>query len=106
MKISKRQLQKLIREQTYTQAMKDDGDWYDPDEDDEYTDEDYANDPEYAENEDTPPITNEDLREVVYELFLQGEGTVTVTDIFDYYRSGGYDNDAIDEAIDFAFVAG
>jgi len=38
MKISKRQLTKLIREQS----------------DFEYSDEDYENDPEYAENEDTP----------------------------------------------------
>jgi len=53
-----------------------------------------------------PPITNEDLREVIYELFLQGEGEVKTVDVFDYYKEGGYDDDAVSEALDFAFAAG
>lgn len=92
MKISKRQLQKLIREQTYTQEQRDDPDFYEPGDDDN-------------ELNGMLEITQDDLKETIFSLWLE-DNAVTVSTVFRWYKDHGYDPEEIENAFQFAFDAG
>jgi len=95
MKISKRDLQKLIREQSdfeYTQEMRDDPDFYEPGADDN-------------ELSGMLEITQDDLKETIFSLWLEDVG-VTVSMVYRWYKDHGYDPEEIQNAIQLAFDAG